>query len=104
MEQQTIEKLIERYSTYENSREFILACIELFSYMDNKQVKSFIDQTFSNNKITFCSSGTFNGLSKHWKNIAYTKIGMDDYHSYLRAMSTSTKFYAISRFLLHNGF
>jgi hypothetical protein len=104
MEQETIEKLMTKYANYENSRQFILASIILFNHMDSKQIKSFIDQTFSNNNINNCYSGTFNGLSKHWQNVAITKLKINDYNSYLRSMSNSNRFYAISRMLLNEGY
>jgi hypothetical protein len=104
MEQETIEKLISKYANYENSRQFILASIELFNNLDSKQIKSFIEQTFTNNNLGNCYSGVFFGLGKHWYNIAQTKLDNNDFNSYIRSMSTSARFNAVAKFLFNEGY
>ena len=104
MEQQTIEKLINKYADYENSRQFILASVEVFQNMESRQLKNFIEQTFANNNIEGCYSGTFYGLGKHWYNVAKTKLELNDFGSYLRSMSTSAKLTAIAKFLYNEGY
>ena len=104
MEQETIEKLITKYSAYENSRQFILASIELLNNLDSRSVKTFIEQTFTNNNIESCYSNVFFGLGKHWHNVAKTKLELNDFGSYLRSMSTSARFYAIGKILFNEGY
>jgi hypothetical protein len=104
MEQETIEKLIAKYYSYDNGKEFILASIELFSNLDSRSLKNFIEQTFTNNNIESCYGSDFIKLGKHWNNIAKTKLELNDYSSYLRSMSTSARFYAIGKFLINEGY
>ncbi len=104
MEQENIEKLITKYHNYDNSMEFILASIELFNNLDSRSIKSFIEQTFTNNNIESCYAVDFFRLGKHWHNVAKTKLELNDFGSYLRSMSTSARFYAVGQFLLNKGY
>jgi hypothetical protein len=104
IEQKTIERLIEKYQNYEGSRAFILASVDVFNYMTSSSLKSFIEQTFTNNKIDNCNSVRFHQLSAHWRNVATDKLNAADYGSYMRCMSTSIRFKAIATFLENKSY
>ena len=103
MDNQTILKLVETYKGYENSTEFIYAAVESLSFKDSKNVKHFIENTFSQNQIEKIDYGVCRGLSSHWKNVAIDKLNMNDYKNYAYCMATSINLAIVSKFLQTNS-
>ncbi len=91
--------LIERYSNYELSNQFILACFEVFKGEKEKIIVNFIKYTFLNNDIQDCSYLAFRRLASHWLNVSKDKLESEDYRNHIYASVTAAKFRCVSRFL-----
>lgn len=83
-----LKNLINQYSQYEGSENFINCAFSALSFRKEKDIKNFITSFFLNNKIENCSHETVKRLAAHYNNVAFDKLNLKDYQNYMYSLFT----------------